>query len=128
MLYIFIVSLICFGISGYIELNKHFAIDSCFKAVSGCAIVDRSSFSDFAGLPVSILGILSFLILSILSFLQFKKPNQKRKKLITGLITLISLFAIYLIIAQVFFINAFCKYCLIVDFLILSMLAALFFP
>ena len=125
MLYIFIISILCFFVASYIELNKHFAIDSCFTGVSGCAIVDRSSFSDFAGLPVSILGILGFLALALLSFIQYKNPSKKRKKIIFTLITIMSLFALYLIFAQLFLIKAICKYCLIVDFLTLTMLVAI---
>lgn len=125
MLYIIIISFLCFVIASYIEINKYFAIDSCFTSISGCAIVDRSSFSDFAGLAISVIGIVGFLTLSLLSFIQYKNPNKTRKKIIFTLIVIMSLFALYLIFAQLFLIKAICKYCLVVDFLTLTMLVAI---
>jgi len=126
MIYIFIVSIISLLIASYIEFNKAFSVDSCFKEMGGCAIVDASAFSDFGGLPVSIIGILGFLLLTLVSFIQIKKPNEKRGKIIFLLVAAMSIFSLYLIFAQFFIINAVCRYCLIVDFLTLSMFAALF--
>lgn len=124
LIYILVISVINLFVASYIEINKVLAIDSCFKGMAGCAVVDASAFSDIAGLPLSIIGILAFLVIAILALAQIKKPSEKRKKLLGLLILLAAIFSLYLIFLQAFIIKAFCRYCLFVDLLTLSMFFA----
>ncbi|MEM2707958.1 MAG: vitamin K epoxide reductase family protein [Candidatus Pacearchaeota archaeon] len=121
--YIFIISIINLFISSYIEINKIKPKDSCFISGS-CTIVDVSSFSDIAGIHLSIIGIFAFLILALLSATQIKNPSNLKNKVIFLLLIIISIFSLYLLFLQFFVIKAICKYCLVVDLLSISMLIA----
>lgn len=119
--YVTAISIINFLISFYIELNRVFRFDSCFKGMAACAVVDASSFSSFVGLPLTILGMLCFIFLALLGILQTKKKTNLIKNITLLLLFFMALFSLYLLYLQFFVIKEVCRYCLIVDFLTLSM-------
>jgi len=119
--YVCIVSIINLLISLYIEINKAYRFDSCFREMAGCAIVDASSFSSIAGMPLTIIGMLCFIFLALLSFLQIKKNNKITKNALFFILLFMAIFSLYLLYLQFFVIKEMCRYCLIVDFLTLSM-------
>ncbi len=125
--YIIIVSLINFLISFYIEINRNFRFDSCFKGMAGCAIVDASSFSSIVGLPLTIIGMLCFIFLILLGSLQIKKENKTIKNITFLILLFMAIFSLYLLYLQFFVIKEICRYCLIVDVLTLSMFVAFLF-
>jgi len=121
LIYIFVISIVNLLIASYIELNKAFTVDPCFREMAGCAIVDASAFSDIAGLPLTIIGIFAFFMIALLSFSQIKNPTTKKKRIMFFILLAATLFSVYLILAQVFIIKAICKYCLVIDLLTISM-------
>ncbi len=79
-----------------------------------CALVKAPIFQDkvingYAGMVI-------FAFLSILTYLNILKPNKKRKLIINTGIILGSIIALYLLYLQFFVLNAYCIYCLIIDF------------
>ena len=94
----------------------------CLLGGTGCNIVHSSEYNYLLGIQNSYYGIAIFFVLSILIYLQIKKPEKIKKNLIHLAIIFGSLFALYFIYLQHFVLNAYCDYCLIVDF---SMLISL---
>lgn len=98
-----------------------------------CDIVNKSIYSEIAGIPVSLLGALTFigvLILSILSLRNYKKKFSYYFVLDSGSMTRIIfwisivslLFALYLVYIEAFVLYSFCIFCLIGDILIITTL------
>ncbi|MBM3228272.1 hypothetical protein FJZ20_00055 [Candidatus Pacearchaeota archaeon] len=94
----------------------------CLLGGTSCNIVHSSEYNYFLGIQNSYYGIVIFSILSLLIYLQIKKPEKIKKNLIHLAIIFGSLFALYFLYLQHFVLNAYCDYCLIVDF---SMLISL---
>ena len=83
---------------------------------SGCSLVTNSKYAYTFGIKNSQYGIFIFAFLSLLTFLHIKNPHKIKKATIhTGTI-IGALIAIYFLYLQQFIINAYCTYCLIVDF------------
>lgn len=116
LLALFSISLISSAIMAFTPVEE-----ICDPGV-GCDIVQHSSYAKTFGIKNSYygLGIFSFLVL--VTLLQLKKPTKQKKQIINLAIIVGSVIAIYFISLQHFILNAYCKYCLIVDF---SLLAAL---
>lgn len=95
-----------------------------------CDIVNKSIYSEIAGIPVSLLGALTFLGILILSILSLNNYNKKvsyyfvlNSELMIKIIFWISvaslLFALYLVYIEAFVLYSFCIFCLIGDILII---------
>lgn len=83
---------------------------------SGCYKVAESKYAELFGIKNYIYGIIIFLVLTIITDSYIKNPSKKKESLLrTGIIigAIISLYFLYL---QQFVIQAYCKYCLVVDF------------
>jgi uncharacterized membrane protein len=78
---------------------------------SGCATVDRSSYSALAGIPVAVLGLAMYLSLAALSL----GPTSRALRLQSVLAAAGIAFSIYLLVAQVVLIGAICVWCLSSD-------------
>jgi len=98
-----------------------------------CDIVNKSIYSEIAGIPVSLLGVLTFigvLILSILSLNNYKKKvsyyfvvnYEFMIKTIFWISAAGLLFALYLVYIEAFVLYSFCIFCLIGDILIITTL------
>ena len=81
----------------------------------GCSVVQNSSYSYTFGIKNSHYGILIFTILSIITFSQIKKNNKLKEQIIHASILIGALIAMYFIYIQAFVLNAWCKYCMVVD-------------
>lgn len=60
-------------------------------------------------------GMIIFLFLLIITFFQIKEPTKIKKALIYAGIFVGSIIAIYFIYLQIFILEAFCKYCMVID-------------
>ena len=95
-----------------------------------CDIVNKSIYSEIAGIPVSLLGVLTFIGILILSILSLKDYKTKLSntfilnsdcmiKIIFWVSVLSLLFALYLVYIEAFVLYSFCIFCLIGDILII---------
>ena len=88
----------------------------------GCDVVQTSPYNFTFGIKNSYYGIFIFAFLIFLTLSEIKRPNKNKKLLIKTGVAIGSLVTIYFLYIQIFVLNAYCKYCLVVDF---SMLLAL---
>lgn len=90
-------------------------IEEICDITQGCSVVQNSNYAKTLGIKNSHLGIIGFSALIILLTSQIKKPTAIKKILIKSGFFLAFLVAIYFIYIQVSVLNAFCRYCIIVD-------------
>ncbi len=91
----------------------------CDVGGESCGIVHNSPYGHVFGIQNSYYGVVIFLFLSLLIYSQIKKPNNTKRNLIQLMIIAGSLIAIYFLYLQHFIIEAYCSYCIIVDFSVL---------
>lgn len=98
--------------------------------LNGCNIVATSAYSRFLGIPIAEFGILFYSIIFVLSALELVIFDQLLRRVlqITSFIGVLA--SLYFTFAQVFFIHAFCSYCLASAFItiLILVLASLIEP
>ena len=106
------------AVAGYLTYARY-TDTTLVCATGGCETVQRSEYAALAGIPVAVLGVVTYLVLLATAF---RKGKLSRA---TGAVLAISgaLFAVYLLWAQVFLIDAVCQWCLASD-VVITLLAA----
>ena len=95
-----------------------------------CDIVNKSIYSEIAGIPVALLGALTFIVVLILSIPSLKDYKRKFSnnfilnsgsmiRIIFWISVASFLFALYLVYIEAFVLYSFCIFCLIGDILII---------
>jgi uncharacterized membrane protein len=119
-----VVALAGLAIAGYLTW-AHYADSSVLCPVGGgCETVQESRYAEIAGVPVALLGVLGYA--AILALLVWDGPTARLGAATIALSGL--LFSAYLLVVQLFVIDALCTWCVINDVLIapaLSVLTAL---
>lgn len=87
----------------------------------GCEVVQHSSYASTLGIKNSHYGSVIFALALLLIISHIRKPEDYKRKIIHAIIIASSLVALYFIYIQEFILNAYCKYCMVVD---ISMLVA----
>jgi len=85
----------------------------------GCEVVHYSQYNFTFGIQNSHYGIFIFLFLILLTSSQIVKPKKNKETAIKLLVIIGSLIVVYFLYIQEFVLNAYCKYCLLVDFSLL---------
>ena len=88
----------------------------------GCDVVQHSKYNYTFGIKNSYFGVAIFALGVFLIFSHIHHPTKIKKNLIHLAVITGVIIALYFIYLQSFVLNAYCKYCMIVD---LSLLAAL---
>jgi uncharacterized membrane protein len=116
-----LVALAGIGVAGYLTW-AHFADSEVICVVGGgCETVQQSSYSELAGIPVALLGLLSYS--TILALIVWDAPVAR---LGAGALAFVGLlFGLYLLVVQLFVIDAVCAWCVANDVLIAPALAVL---
>jgi uncharacterized membrane protein len=91
----------------------------------GCDIVRTSEYAYTFGIPNPYYGVLIFSFLCLLTLSHMKWPHKRKKQVIHSGVIIGSIVAIYFIYLQHFVLQAYCKYCLVVDFSVLIALGIL---
>jgi uncharacterized membrane protein len=112
------LALVTVGISSYL-LQAHFAGGSVVCATGGCETVAQSRYSEIFGVPIALVGLLGSL--AILASLGLRDVLGRA----VGIALTLSgfIFAAYLVLLQLFVIDAVCEWCVANDVL-LAVLAA----
>lgn len=108
------------GVAAYLTW-AHYADSEVVCVVGGgCETVQKSEYSEIAGIPVALLGLLSYCV--VLGLVAWDSPPAKLGAATLALVGL--LFAVYLLVVQLFVIDAICVWCMVNDVLIAPALAA----
>lgn len=102
----------------YLHYAKNHSTVCSIKSSFNCDIVNKSSYSEFLGIPVATLGILSSLILIFLVYKILKRKDTRFRGYALYLSLINILFSSYLIRIELFVLKTFCIFCLAADFLI----------
>jgi uncharacterized membrane protein len=116
-----IAALAGIGVAGYLTW-AHYA-DSAVVCVAGgsCEKVQESEYASIAGVPVAVMGLAAYT--AILSLIAWDSPSARLSAATVALIGV--LFSAYLLVLQLFVIDAICIWCLVNDVLIAPALAVL---
>ena len=99
-------------ISGYLYLYKIGRIGSLACGTGGCETVQLSSWSRFAGLEVSLIGVLGYAGLLAMSLASLQPgPRQWPIRAIAVTAGIGVVFTLYLTYLELFIIHAICRWC-----------------
>jgi vitamin-K-epoxide reductase (warfarin-sensitive) len=108
-----ILSLAGLAISG-VSLQRHYAkssSDFCdFSQQFNCDIVNRSEYSELAGIPVAAIGVAGYAVLFFLSTLRKSRPETPARLLVAASVGLV--FALYLTYVEAHVLKTWCILCL----------------
>jgi uncharacterized membrane protein len=115
------VALAGIAVAGYLTW-AHYADRSviCVQG-GGCEEVQESSYAEIAGIPVAVLGLAFYV--STLALLAWDDPIARISAATLALVGL--LFSAYLVVVQVFVIDAVCLWCMASDLVLVPALAVL---
>ena len=116
-----IVALAGIGVAGYLTW-VHFD-DAALVCVAGagCETVQESEYAEIAGVPVAALGLVAYSI--VLGLVAWDSPAARLAAATIALVGL--LFSTYLLVLQLFVIDAVCVWCMANDVVIAPLLALL---
>jgi len=101
-------------VSLYLSYSTLSGIPVKCSLLSGCQIVEQSSYSRVFGIPVAVFGVLFYLTLIIGVFMRVDKKYQSLiTKYMLYITTLGFLFSVYLTYLELYVIHAICMYCVI---------------
>ena len=113
---VFILIFAFFGIADSAYLAEHEANGTpliCnIQSLSGCNTVAESEYSRFFGIPLAQYGVLFYSILFVLSALELAIFNRLLRRILQWVSLFGIIASLYFTFVQVFFIGAFCIYCL----------------
>lgn len=111
------IALLGVGIAAYLAYAR-FTNAAIACATGGCETVQSSRYAELLGIPVALLGLAAYVFVLGTAF--FDAPLAR----IAGAATAVAgvLFGAYLLLVQLFVIEALCQWCVASDF-VLSMLA-----
>lgn len=122
-----IVFLIVFIIGLFFSVLITTSLTEVCDPGKGCDVVNHSKYGSVFGIKNSTYGIYIFSFFILLTLYQLVRPTRLTMQVLNLGIVLGSLVAIYFIYLQAFVLNAWCKYCLVIDIaLIIGLLAFIF--
>lgn len=114
-----LVALAGVAVAGYLTWAHYADSPVVCVAGGGCETVQKSEYSEIAGIPVALLGLLSYTV--ILGLIAWDSPTARLGAATLALVGL--LFGMYLLVVQLFVIDAICVWCVVNDALIAPVLA-----
>jgi uncharacterized membrane protein len=116
-----LIALAGLGVAAYLTW-AHYADSGVVCPVGGgCETVQESRYAEIAGIPVALLGLVAYT--AILSLVVWDAPIARLAAASISLVGL--LFSMYLLVVQLFVIDAICIWCLANDVVIAPALAVL---
>ena len=116
-----IVALAGIGVAAYLTWVHYDEGALVCVSGGGCETVQQSSYAEIAGLPVALLGLVSYV--TVLGLIVWDTPYARLGAASLAFIGLA--FSVYLLVLQLFVIDAVCVWCLANDVLIAPALAVL---
>jgi uncharacterized membrane protein len=116
-----LIALAGVAVAGYLTWAHYSGTPVICTTGGGCETVQKSSYATIAGIPVAVLGLIAYSI--VLALITWDAPTARLGAATLAFIGL--LFSGYLLIVQVFVIDAICTWCVINDVVIAPALAVL---
>ena len=116
-----LVALAGIGVAAYLTWVHYDEGALVCVAGGGCETVQQSSYAEIAGLPVALLGLVSYTI--VLGLIVWDTPYARLGAAALAFVGLA--FSVYLLVLQLFVIDAVCIWCAVNDVLIAPALAVL---
>ena len=107
------------GIAAYLTYAKY-ADATIVCSTGGCETVQSSEYADLLGIPVAVLGLIGYLAILATAFSAGETARVAGAALALGGLA----FSVYLVVVQVFAIEAYCVWCLASDVVMLLLAAA----
>src|SRR5215216_7846484 len=101
-------------VATYMTIYKLTDNDAMCIGSGGCSVVNASRYSEVNGIPVALLGVGGYAAILALLFLE-RRPGffqENGTMMLFGISLIGFLFTLYLIVVEVFFIKAYCPFCL----------------
>jgi uncharacterized membrane protein len=115
------VALAGVGVAGYLTWAHYAGAEVVCLTSGGCETVQKSSYSEMAGIPVALLGLISYGAIAIL--LVWDAATARPAAATLAFVGV--LFSGYLLVLQLFVIDAVCVWCVANDIVIAPALAVL---
>ena len=114
-----LVALAGVGVAGYLTWTHYSNSTVICVRGGGCETVQHSSYSEIAGIPVALLGLIAYS--AVLALVVWDHPFAR---LAAATIALVGVaFGVYLLVVQLFVIDAICVWCVANDVVIAPALA-----
>lgn len=114
-----LAALVGIGIAGYLTWTHYSGASVACVRGGGCETVQHSSYAEIAGVPVALLGLVSYTSIALL--VAWDSENARLGAATLAIVGL--LFSAYLLVLQLFVIDAVCIWCLANDVAIAPALA-----
>jgi uncharacterized membrane protein len=101
-------------VSIYMTIYKVTNNEAMCIGSGGCSVVNASRYSEVNGIPVALIGVGGYAAILAILFLE-KTPGffqENGTMMLFGISLIGFLFTLYLIVVEVFFIKAYCPFCL----------------
>jgi uncharacterized membrane protein len=109
------------GVAAYLTYVHYKPAALICTVGGGCETVQDSKYAVLAGIPVAVLGLAAWVSALVLTIL-----NSELARMLTAALALAALaFAVYLVILQLFVIDAICVWCMANDVVLAPLFAAL---
>jgi uncharacterized membrane protein len=115
-----VVALAGIGVAGYLTY-VHYDEGALICTTGGCEQVQQSDYAELAGIPVALLGLLAWV--AVLVLVAWDSPLARA--LTAGVALVAAAFAVYLVVLQLFVIDAICVWCMVNDVVLIPLLAVL---
>jgi uncharacterized membrane protein len=115
-----VVALAGAGVAGYLTY-VHYDEGALICTTGGCEQVQQSDYAELAGIPVALLGLLAWI--AVLVLVAWDSPAARA--LTAGIALVAAAFAVYLVVLQLFVIDAVCVWCMVNDVLLVPLLTVL---
>ena len=101
-------------VSIYMTIYKVTNNEAMCIGSGGCSVVNASRYSEVNGIPVALIGVGGYAAILALLFLETKPGffQENGTMMLFGISLVGFLFTLYLIVVEVFFIKAYCPFCL----------------
>jgi uncharacterized membrane protein len=115
------VALVGAALAGYLTWVHYDESALVCVAGGGCETVQQSTYAEIAGVPVALLGLIAYS--SVLGLVVWDTPLAR---LGAAMIAFVGLaFSLYLLVLQLFVIDAVCTWCVVNDAVVAPLLAVL---
>jgi uncharacterized membrane protein len=115
-----VVCLAGIAVAGYLTYVHYRPAALICTTGGGCETVQQSKYAVLAGIPIAVFGLVAWTVALVLVLWD----SETARQLLVALALVAAVFAAYLIVLQLFVIDAVCTWCMINDVILTPLLVA----